>query len=197
MLDKEFTAHAFLCWYSSLNTVSVVQVCAKIKLRCDLLGARDLCLLLSCFFCCDSFSWSSTASVVIYPNQVALRFVWKALGAVWACNEWLIHPVKITATSGYPLRDVQVCTGLLFSSFGRHWYKVALYSVQPEQGPPNLHQDALQFDWKALECYKFGEHNLLLLRRSRQDGEIKSCLAQKRASCESKSKTCGAQRTHH
>ena len=62
------------------------------------------------------------------------------------------------ATSGYPLRDVQVCTRLLFSSFGKHWYKVALYSVQPEQGPPNLHQDALQFDWKALECYKFGEH---------------------------------------
>ena len=47
---------------------------------------------------------------------------------------------------------------LLFGLSGRHWYKVALYSVQPEQGPPNLHQDALQFDWKALECYKFGEH---------------------------------------
>ena len=51
-----------------------------------------------------------------------------------------------------PLSDLQVCTRLLFSSFGRHWYKVSL--------------------------------QMLLLHRSRQDGEIKSCIAQKRLSCE-------------
>ena len=33
VLDKEFTAHAFLRWYSSFNTVTVVQVCVKIKLQ--------------------------------------------------------------------------------------------------------------------------------------------------------------------
>ena len=61
-----------------------------------------------------------------------------------------------------PLRDLHVCTRLLFSSFGRHWYKVSLYFVQLEHG-------TLQIS---------------LLHRSRQDGEIKSCLAQKRLRCE-------------
>ena len=40
-------------------------------------------------------------------------------------------------------------------------------------------------------------HFLLLFRRLTQDGEIKSCLAQKRSSCESKSETCGSERTHY
>ena len=61
-----------------------------------------------------------------------------------------------------PLGDFQVCTRLLFSSCGRHWYKVSLFLMQLEHG-------ALQVS---------------LLRRSRQDGEIKSCKAQKRLSCE-------------
>ena len=57
------------------------------------------------------------------------------------------------ATSRYPLR-------LLFFSFVKHWYKVAVFSVQTVQRSPNLHLhlDALQFVWKALKCYKFGVH---------------------------------------
>ena len=57
---------------------------------------------------------------------------------------------------------IAVCTRLLFCSFGRHWYKVAVFSVQPEQRSPNLHLDALQFVWKALEWYKFGEHIIVV-----------------------------------
>ena len=191
-----------------------MQVCAKIKLRCDLLGARDLCLLLSCFFCCDSFSWSSTASVVIYPNQVALRFVWKALGAVWACNEWLIHPVKITVpgcssacpegtgrcgvlqrvdTHSETFRSVPGCSSARLEGTGTKSRCILCSLSKGHQTSTRMLFSLTGRHWSVTNLV----NTLLLLRRSRQDGEIKSCLAQKRASCESKSKTCGAQRTHH
>ena len=88
--------------------------------------------------------------------------------------------------SVYSLRDVQVCTRLLFSSFGRHWYEVALHHVQPLQ--VLRYQDALQFHWKALECH---------VVRYRT---VKSCpAAQKRSSCESHVKVlqCLRMLEHH
>ena len=56
------------------------------------------------------------------------------------------------------------CTRLLFSSFGRHWYKVALKQVQPAQVLPNPHRDAPKIHWKAPDCHV----------RSIQDGVIMS-----------------------
>ena len=38
----------------------------------------------------------------------------------------------------------------------------ALVQSRGEQRSPNLHLDALQFFWKALECYKFGEHIIVV-----------------------------------
>ena len=38
----------------------------------------------------------------------------------------------------------------------------ALVQSRGEQRSTNLHLDALQFFWKALECYKFGEHIIVV-----------------------------------
>ena len=90
-------------------------------------------------YCFVSFSWSSFASVVIYPNQVALRLVRKALDAVKRCKGKLIHPETIRSApgcssarlegTGAELRCIlsslnkgaQASTRMLFSLIGRHW----------------------------------------------------------------------------
>ena len=69
LLDKEFTAHVILRWYSSFITVRVVHIFAKIKLQYG--DLRDC-------------------------TKVALRLVRKALDAVKCCNGKVIHPEKIT-----------------------------------------------------------------------------------------------------
>ena len=76
--------------------------------------------------------------------------------------------------SVYPLREyAQVCTRLLFSSFGRHWCKVALHHVQPAPVLP-----------KPLPgCSSVSLEGTGRPRRSIQDGEIMSC-GTKRSSCE-------------
>ena len=67
------------------------------------------------------------------------------------------------------------CTRLLFSSFGRHWYKVALYQMQPAQvfakPSPGCSSDSL-----------VGHRTVTFVRYR----TVKSCpVAQKRSTCES------------
>ena len=176
MMDKGFNAHVIFRWYSSFNTARVDHIFDKIKLKygdlreCtkanNVLGLEPgicvfalqllLCLFLMVIICIGCHLPEPGCSSACPEGN--------------GCSEALQREAN-------PPRDDQVCTRLLFSSTGRHWSRVALYSEQPEQRCASLHQDALQLDWKALECYSLRRTHFLLLHRSRQDGVIKSCLA--------------------